>query len=153
MKILAFMQNMWVNDPERVKRLIAKYGDNYRRRLIAYALFAGCTSGRNLKATFGWGLCQQIEWEEASPEITGIPNVKVPADPAHINAALAHHNPDVVICFGRIACDAVQDLWKGPIVLAPHPAARQPDNMDRLRAAAAQLRRVAGIKPTHDPIG
>jgi hypothetical protein len=142
MRIVAFMQNLWVRDPERVLYLIARHGENYRRRLIAYALFAGCASGRRLKATFGDELCRRITWEEASREITGNPEACPPADPVHIANALKHYKPDIVICFGHIAGDAVEPLWRGKLIGAPHPAARQHDTMLKLGLAADALRNI-----------
>ena len=139
MTILAFMQNMWVRDPARVHALIERCGENYRRRLIAYALFAGCASGRNLKATFGEELCRRITWEEASREVAGSPGARPRADLVHIAAALKEYKPDIVICFGRIAGDAVAPLWNGKLIMSPHPTARQPDTMTRLRQAASEL--------------
>jgi len=140
--VLAFLQNMWVRDPARVRALIERYGESYRRRLIAYALFAGCASGRNLKTAFGEELCRLITWEEASREVTGHPGARPRADPVHIAASLKEHEPDIVICFGRIAGDAVAPLWTGKLILAPHPAARQPDTMARLRHAATELQKM-----------
>jgi len=137
--VLAFMQNMWVRDPERVRALIERYGESYRRRLITYALFAGCASGRNLKTTFGEEICRRITWEEASREVTGHPGARPRADPVHIAASLKEHEPDIVICFVRIAADAVAPLWQGKLILAPHPTARQPDTFAKLRYAAAEL--------------
>lgn len=139
MNVVAFMQNMWVKDPVRVKALIAKYGDNYRLRLIHFALFAGCVSGRRLKAAFGDELCSRITWEESSRVITGRANEAPPADPEHITAVLAHFNPAVVICFGKIAGDAVPRLFRGTTILAPHPAARQPDTVAKLEESARWL--------------
>ena len=53
MKVLAFLQNMWVIDPKRIEASITRHGEAYRRRLIAYALFAGCLTGRRLRMAFG----------------------------------------------------------------------------------------------------
>lgn len=142
MVILAFMQNMWVRDPIRVKRCIEQFGEGYRRRLIHYALFAGCLSGRRLQSAFGKEVCDQIKWEEASREITGYANAAPPADPAHIAAVLSQFNPDVVLCFGRIAGDAVPALYTGRMILAPHPAARGPDTLIKLRGAVTDLRAI-----------
>lgn len=140
MIVVAFMQNMWVRDPVRVKRCIEQFGEGYRRRLIHYALFAGCLSGQRLKAAFGEQLCSQIKWEEASREVTGYASAAPPADRAHIAAVLATFNPDVVLCFGRTAGAAVPALFTGRMILAPHPAARQADTVIKLRGAATDLR-------------
>jgi hypothetical protein len=68
MKIVAFLQNMWVRNPESARRIL-KRAPQVRERLIAYSLFAGCLTGRRLKAALGEELCQSIVWEEASPVI------------------------------------------------------------------------------------
>lgn len=138
---VAFMQNMWVTDPVRVERCIAQFGESYRRRLIHYALFAGCLSGQRLKATFGEDLCKKIIWEESSRVITGQASAAPPADPVHIATVLERFNPAVVLCFGRIACEAVPPLYiGGRLILAPHPAARQVATVMKLRDAGAELR-------------
>lgn len=67
--ILAFMQNMWVKDPSRVKAMIDRQPDEFKRRefrlqITKRLLFAGCKSGRVLRAVFG-DLCDEIIWEEA----------------------------------------------------------------------------------------
>lgn len=139
MKALAFLQNMWVRDPDRVRALIEKYGERYRDRLIHFALFNGCLTGRRLKAAFGARLCSEIIWEEASPEIACEASGCPPADPAHIRAALERHSPDVVLCFGKIATDAVRPLWKGALIIAPHPAARSVLTFPQLTEAARSL--------------
>lgn len=138
MTAVAFMQNQWVRDPERVKALIARHGEPYRRRLIATALFAGCLSGRRLKAAFG-DACRRIVWEESTREIAGDPRTVFPADPVHIQAVIAEIKPTVVLTFGRIAGAAVVPLWTGNLIASPHPAARQADTMERLRYASQQL--------------
>lgn len=141
MKVVAFMQNMWVRDPVRVRTGIARWGENYRHKIITYSLFAGCLSGRRVKEAFGHDMCRLIHWEEASRTITNHPSEAPPADPAHIAAVLRAEKPDIVICFGRIAADALTQLWSGKIIFAPHPAGRGADVPVRLRDAAIKLRR------------
>ncbi len=58
MKIIAFLQNMWVRDPEKVRRSLEREEDleiraEHRLRYIEYALFAGCLTGRRLEALRG----------------------------------------------------------------------------------------------------
>lgn len=139
MKILAFMQNMWVRDPERVRADIEKHGEEFRLRFIEFALFRGCLTGRRLRAAFG-DLCDEIVWEESTREIAGDPKAIFDPDPVHIKAVIVKHNPDVVITFGRIAGNAVASLWDGRIVRAPHPAARQADIVEKLNQAARDLK-------------
>jgi hypothetical protein len=139
MTILAFLQNMWVRDPERVKASIALYGEEHRRRLITYALFAGCRTGRRLRVAFGPETCKRILWEEASPEISGDPRKVCRPDHDHIRRVLLFHRPDIVLAFGHLASAALAGLWDGPLISAPHPAARQTDVVLRLNEAAAKL--------------
>jgi len=143
MNILAFMQNMWVRNPERVKRAIERTPvedrERFRSLLIERFLFAGCLTGRRLKATFGEELCDRIIWDEASPEIAGDPKTVCPPCEKHILAVIARHKPDVIITFGKVAGTAVYSVWKGRIVCAPHPAARQPDIIQKLKQARADL--------------
>ncbi len=52
-------------------------------------------------------LIDQIRWEESTREISNNSREIFPADAEHIRAAIALHQPRVVIAFGRIAIDAV----------------------------------------------
>lgn len=140
MKIVAFLQNIWVNNPDRARECIARRGEEYRRRLIAYALFSGCLTGKRLKAAFGEDLCKQILWEEASREIAGNARKVCKPDHAHIAAVLERERPDIVLAFGQMAGAAVAGLWHGPLIYAPHPAARQAYITHELRRAAQKLR-------------
>jgi hypothetical protein len=125
MKIVAFLQNTWVRDPDRVRYMIATHGPDYRRRLIMYALFAGCVTGRNLRKQLGQDLCDSIVWEEASTTITGRASDKVLADLSHISATLDLHHPDLVIAFGKVAREALRELIPTlHLIESPHPAAR-----------------------------
>jgi hypothetical protein len=139
MKIVAFLQNMWVRDPERLKRAIKRDGEELRIRMMEYSLFAGCVTGRRLKAAFG-ELIEDIVWEETTREIADNPKTIFPAQPEHIKAVLEKYQPDVVLTFGKIAADSVKPLWSGRIICSPHPAARQGDVPDRLAAAASELK-------------
>jgi len=147
-EIVAFMQNMWVREPSRVHRLIGRLPEAerepFRLELIRRFLFAGCVSGRRLKAAFGEEICRSVVWEESTREIAGDPKTIFPAQPEHIQAVLAQWQPRVVICFGRIAANAVYPLLGKDMafVQSPHPAARQPDVIDKLKKAAADLQAV-----------
>lgn len=140
--ILAFMQCQWFRNPDKVRRLMDSCSDpeRFRRRMIAYALFAGCKSGRVLKKVFGEELCERIIWEEASREIGGQSSACFPADIAHIKARIEQEQPDMIISFGKIASSGVEaalrqipGLWSH--IHAPHPAARHPSVMAELDEA------------------
>lgn len=121
--ILAVMQNQWFRDPEAVKRIVARWPQR-RRDLIGRFLFAGCKSGRVLKAVFQ-NRINSIVWEEASPEIGGESSSCFPADLDHLRAVLCDVQPDVVLAFGRIASDAMTALVPAEkLITGPHPTAR-----------------------------
>lgn len=144
--IVAFLQNMWLKDPERFKKKLARAeaeypgsGEVFRMRMIEYALFAGCLTGRRLEAAFG-DLIDDIIWEETTREIADNPKTIFPAQPDHIEEVLRKHQPKVVIAFGGIAAKAVAPLWNGILIRTCHPAARQPDTVAKLKAAAECLK-------------
>jgi len=135
---LAFLQNMWVRDPQRVLDGIARGGERYRRRAIYQFLFGGCLTGRRLRAAFGDRI-GEIEWEESTREIASDSHRICLPQPDHIRAAIATYQPKIVLVFGRVAGDAVSAIWTGPLIQAPHPAARQSYVPDMLKAAAEAL--------------
>lgn len=139
---LAFLQNMWVRNPERIKNAIARDGEGFRRYFMRYALFAGCKTGRMIKKAFDHELIEQIEFEETTREISGNPKEIFPADLKHIEESIARHNPHVIIAFGAIAHKAVEPLAKSrPYIYAHHPASRHPSSFETLVGAANELRR------------
>lgn len=133
-KVLAIMQNQWLRDPERMRRLIARY-PNSRRRALTFALFAGCRTGRVLQQVFGAERCSAIVWDEASPEIGAHASSVFRADHEHIRATLAEVKPDVVLAFGRVASEALAAIGPAALLIGgPHPVARGADTLPRLRA-------------------
>lgn len=141
-RILGVMQNQWFHDPERFRKAIAhaKDPEQYRRRLIAWALFAGCKSGRVLQKVLGAALCEYIVWEEASREIGGHASAAFPADTGHLRSVIVEQSPRIVIGFGVIACDGLRSVLREfsdppTFIEAPHPAARGPDTLPRLMRA------------------
>lgn len=145
MKIIAFLQNMWVRDPHRVRALIERDGEEFRRRIIEYSLFAGCVTGRRLRAAFG-DLCDDIVWEESTREIAGNPRDVFPPDLEHIRTVLLSESPDCILAFGRIASGAVGlCIPTGvPFYTAVHPAARV-GAVASLSDVAARVRALAQI--------
>lgn len=138
---VAFLQNAYFKDPERVRKSIEKFGDEYRSRLLTYALFAGCVTGRRIKSAFGQEAIDKIIWEESTREIAGDTKTIFPPDAGHIASVLLRYNPTMVITFGKIAYAAVKPLVNGRSLLQlPHPAARQPDTISRLAAGGKIFR-------------
>src|SRR5580704_6078428 len=130
MVILAFLQNQWFKDPEKVRALFARRPD-LRNDMIRRYLFMGCHTGKQLRKAFGEALCDRIIWEEVSLQIGGHSASKFPADLKHMTEAIVRTQPDIILAFGRIASDAIAELNGGKcpipcthIFFAPHPAAR-----------------------------
>lgn len=140
MKVVAFLQNMWVREPHSVLSGIARHGEAYRVRAIRTFLFRGCLTGRRLKAAFGNELLAEIHFDETTREIADNPRKIFPAQPEHIQSVLKDYPPVAVLAFGRIAQRALRDIWTGKLIALPHPAARQSNTNQRLRAGAAELR-------------
>lgn len=143
-KIVAFLQNQWFKDPERVRAMIARHPE-MRNQLLTRFLFAGCPTGKKLGRAFG-DLCGRIVWENASPLIGGQASSKFPADLDHIRGVLEAERPDVVLAFGAIAQGGVAACWRGRVLNLPHPTARGLSNaavdgwmpaLERLLAEAA----------------
>ncbi len=152
--ILCFLQNLWVKDPERVRKMIAQHeaSEEFRLILIRQLLFYGGLTGRRIKACFGDMLLHMI-FEETTREIAGDAKTVLPPDPEHIRACLEKYKPKMVVTFGKVAEKSVLPLWQnssrvqsgtgwGSFIACPHPAARQKDTVTKLQTAAVQIRRL-----------
>jgi hypothetical protein len=140
MRVLAVLQNQWFRDPDHVRAILERT-PQARLRIIRYALFAGCRTGRILKAALGEEWCQKIVWEEASPEIGGKASSVFSADPMHLRALLDEIKPDIVLALGKIASDALKKLVPPhQLLIGPHPTARGIDTVSAIRKIAASLR-------------
>ncbi len=137
MIILAFLQNQWFKpiDADSVERVYARYPDR-RNELIARYLFMGCLTGRRLMTALRPDLTSRIIWEETSKNIGRHSGAVFPADLEHMKAAVEKFQPDVVICFGAIACNAISHFYvKAYVYEAPHPASRQNPMPDLMKLA------------------
>lgn len=154
MRVLAFLQNMWVL-PHQV-RFVSRWDPTsiQRERMITYALFAGCITGRRLRAAFGEFLCDSIRWQEASPVIANSPRDYYPPDRDHILAVLHKHQPGLVLGLTQRGWPIIKDIcstWntsrdKALILLAcPHPAARHPSAFAELQETGNQIHQLVGM--------
>jgi len=144
MKVVAFLQNQWWHDPEGVRREIEKHGEKYRRRLLVYGL-SQCRSGKVLEKTIasviGAPDFKDIYWENVSRQFGGRSAAKFPADLTHIGQVILDQRPDVILCFGKVASEAVPDLALCEdlhVLIADHPAARR--GHDSLHKMAKDLK-------------
>lgn len=158
--ILCFLQNLWVKDPAGWKEIFRKHPDR-RVGIIRHLLLDyGCLTGRRIKACFG-ELVEKMTFEEASLEIAGDAKTICPPDPEHIRACLDMYRPTIVVTFGKGAEAAVKPLWdlwmralprippRPEFRALPHPAARQADTVEKLKAAAKQIRTICRSALTH----
>lgn len=141
MSILAFLQNQWFRDPEAARDVFARHLDR-RNDLIRLYLFMGCLTGRRLRTAFG-DLCEDIVWEECSPEIGGKSSAAFPADLEHMRAAIMKHCPIYILAFGKTAIEATRQVAPScaKVLCAPHPAARGASVPWELRMVAEQLKK------------
>lgn len=154
MKIVAFLQNQWFKDPERMKTIIARTVESEKARggkdeaevrdfYISTFLFWGCVTGRRLRDVFGEKLCEKIIWQEQSPQIGGKASAAFPADIGHIRESLTRHDPTLVLALGKLASTALRSIaadgvpWT--LLTGPHPAARHATVMDELRSLREQI--------------
>lgn len=147
MKIVAFLQNQWFKNPAGVESAINHRPEEqraaFRQRFAQRALFMGCLTGKRLLACLGSPLCNQIYWENASQEMSDHASASPPADHAHIRAVLQEQRPDLILAFGNTAIVAlmelVPELWPDNLLTAPHPAARGPDVIAKLKELAREI--------------
>lgn len=109
--ILAFLQNLWHKEPERVKEIYARY-PSQRNDLIARFLFMGCLTGRRLMDALKPDLTSRIIWEETSREIGNYASSKFEPDLTHIENAIRKFQPDIILCFGKVAQDSISAVSK-----------------------------------------
>ncbi len=150
MTILCFLQNMWVREPKKVRAWLDKNPDLWNGAVAGF-LFAGCVTGRRIRTCFGDELIRKMTFEECTKEIAGDSRTVCESDPEHIRAALENHQPKIVVTFGKIAADALDNVCYEtktgrpgviPIIHCPHPAARQADTVEKLKNAAADIKRL-----------
>lgn len=132
MKIVAFLQNQWWKDPEGVKKRIENHAnpEELRRRLIVWGL-QGCKTGRvlekRLAAVIGPITFKKIHWENSSRHIGGKSASTFPADIHHMEDVINEQIPDVILVFGKIAQQGMNQLNIAPhvaVLEAVHPASR-----------------------------
>lgn len=147
--ILAFMENMWLQPKSKDSfdrsyfRIKNEHGaiaaEEYRLKIIEYALFAGCVTGKRLKAAFGPKLIELIVWEESTRHIGTYPKQKFSADLTHMRKAIAHHRPRIIVTFGNTAGDALAAVWHGASERCIHPAARGSHIISELNQTGRRL--------------
>lgn len=145
MIILVFLQNMYVNEPDRVQEILKQYPDRWND-LCERFLFESRT-GKVIKTIFG-DLAERFIYDETTKQIAGDSKTIFKADQEHIYTTLKRISPDIVISFGKIASQAVGieivKLDYEPIFIqAPHPAAsfRNPTYLKELQAINLTLRK------------
>lgn len=140
MKIVAFLQNIWVKDPERVRKMFASF-PNQRESIITKLLFLGGKTGKNLQAGLGEALCNEIIWEETTKEIGSYSASIFPPDSEHVKAVLEKHKPEIVLCFGAVAAvELRKHQGNFSLLICCHPTARGFDTVAEIAKIKAALR-------------
>lgn len=141
--IVAFLQNLWVKNPDRVREMFARRPDG-REFMLRMLLFRGGRTGKILRENLGQDLCNQIVWEESTTQIGGDAKSVFPPEPEHIRRVLLKHQPEIVLAFGKVAAQAVFGVLPAlppPAMVhflsAPHPCARSAQDP---RGAIRELR-------------
>lgn len=145
MKCVVFLQNVWVRDPERVKRHLEGRDEKFRRSYIRRLLFAGGLTGRRIIEQFS-DIIELIEFEEVSREILGDPKTIPEIDAEHVANVLQELQPDFVVTFGRVAYRALYCCGR-PVIRSPHPAYRCNRDRDDFRSACHLVRERLGARP------
>ena len=120
MKIVAFMQNPWFK-PGTDEKWIIEYRDNqdFHRRVLSMSM-----SGKRLEAAFG-DLFKEIHWDNSNWRAADQASGKMEADYEHIERVIDREKPNLVICFGKVAWEAVRQFDPPvPIWECHHPNAR-----------------------------
>jgi hypothetical protein len=141
--------------------MLARNDEVFRSLFIKRALFAGCLTGRRLRAAFG-ELHEDIHWEEISREIGGHASSVFPADQKHIVEVLANEKPKIILTFGKLAGAAIEpaisaalangDLdWRPHMISGPHPAARGVNTVDDLNRMRDELFRLLNMHREEKP--
>lgn len=165
MKIVGFLQNLWVKNPEKVVRMFSRDPrPDYREDLLRRFLFYKSRSGKVLQAVFGKELCARIVWEESTREISG--NSRGPCgrppspDVGHITEVLTRHRPDMVLAFGSIAANGCmkalmgmtfageRERFQAELIAGPHPAAIGKEPLRRLNEMRV---RIEALRPANTP--
>lgn len=146
--ILAFMQNMWLKNPdafwEKFHRLRntrgPEFAEGFRLNFIRLALFWNCPTGKRLKATFGEKLIDQIIWEESTRDIGSTARQVFPANLTHMRQVIELHQPRIIVTFGKVAGDALAAVWQGATERCVHPTARGSHVLSELLMTAGRLK-------------
>jgi hypothetical protein len=112
-KRVVFLQNAW-GTPGRMD-------DQFDRASWFWGL-AGSRSGQRLVRLLGHG-----SWEDCwntTPVVTRTPDGQAPAEVAYMRRILLRLEPGVVVACGLQAERAVLGLWRGPLLVVPHPTCR-----------------------------
>lgn len=127
--IVCFLQNAHCKDPQKYARVLESMVRQFgywdaRRRLTHFALFRGCRTGRVLESVFA--APKTMVWEEASPKVGGHSSSCFGYDVGHMKSAVEHWKPDLIYCFGKVACDGARAAGF-QFVDFVHPTARGVD--------------------------
>jgi len=111
-KIVAFLQNTWLKQPEssdKIRHYLIGEDDasiRFRRRLLSQS-----RTGKNLLNEFGDDF-KNVIWCNASPIVTSESSGNPPPDLNHIQRIINHHEPDLILGFGKNAQHGIREVIK-----------------------------------------
>lgn len=142
MKVIAFMQNIWLK-PASVPRYEPMLAGPQREEIIRRLLFYSCRTGKRLTAA---GFDPELVcWEESTRKIGTKSGAVFPPDPDHMVEVIDRHRPSLILTFGIVAAGGLElarPKLKGhghhiDIVAGPHPSARGAHVAPKLAQMAA----------------
>ena len=122
-KVLAFMQNPWFpvdTKKEHVDRYITD--QEFHQRILARSM-----SGGRLLQAFGPTMFGKIWWDNVAPAAAVEAAGKTDIDMIHVERIISEVKPGLILTFGNLAKDALEDSIQGdkiPRLHCHHPNAR-----------------------------
>ncbi len=144
-KIVAFLQNPWFKPGTDERHIIAYRDDqDFHRRVLSM-----CMTGQRLVAAFG-DLYDQIHWDNTNWRPAFMASGREDPDYQHMLGVMKRISPDLVLCFGNQARDAMRVVtrlsnWGKEFLQCHHPNARfktqqdLSDFADRVRRKILEL--------------
>jgi hypothetical protein len=149
MKVLAFLQNLWIKELEKARRMI-DCPSWARGKLIEDSILDGCdTSGRAHAALRDRQ--EHIIWIEASPVIRAEPREYPTPDIGRIVAEIDREAPDLIICFKGPAGEVITEICKNrriSLFRFQNPTSRNGPITGELRHLLAKLNEEANFRET-----
>lgn len=129
MKIVAFLQESWL--PEgTIKEVVDRYTTN---RAFRSRMFRNTVPGRRLVQAFGSQEVEKIWWDQVIPTPSYNAAGITASNAAHIDRVINEQNPDLILCFGNQAANAIKrsaGSIRRKVMVCHHPTSRCKNQSD-----------------------